>query len=212
VFLPARYWQIEDTWHAFGLRTTGSHHIVLKDVFMPQENVFDLASARPCLSGPRYSAPMQFVTLLHGPFALGVAQGALDDIITMAQSGRKQQRAAVSMRDSEVFHYELSRAQAEFRAAQAMFEAQADGHWRHALAGALHGEALSAEATQSTIWVTEACLRVVQSCFALAGGAAVFESFPLQRRLRDMQAAAQRAEVHQRHYAQAGKLLISKNG
>jgi alkylation response protein AidB-like acyl-CoA dehydrogenase len=208
VCLPARYWQIEDTWHAIGLRATGSHHIVLKDVFVPASNIFDLASPQPFLSGPRYTAPMQFVTLLHGSIALGLAQGALDDIIIMAQSGRKQQRAAVPMRDSEVFYYELGRAQAEFRAAQAMFEAQAVSHWRHALAGTLHGEALSAEATQSVIWVTEVCLRVVQSCFALAGGAAVFESFPLQRRLRDMLSAAQHVEVHQRHYAQAGKLVL----
>jgi alkylation response protein AidB-like acyl-CoA dehydrogenase len=28
-FLPARRWQIEDTWHAAGLRGTGSHHIAL---------------------------------------------------------------------------------------------------------------------------------------------------------------------------------------
>ncbi len=27
--LPARHWRIEDTWHAMGLKGTGSHHIVL---------------------------------------------------------------------------------------------------------------------------------------------------------------------------------------
>jgi alkylation response protein AidB-like acyl-CoA dehydrogenase len=152
---------------------------------------------------------MHIVPVLHGSIALGVAQGALDDIITMAQSGRKQQRAATSMRDSEIFHYELGRAQAEFRAAQAMFEAQAISHWRHALASTLNGDALFSELTQSVIWVTEACLRVVQSCFALAGSAAVFESLPLQRRLRDMQTAAQHAGVQARHYTRAGKLLLS---
>jgi alkylation response protein AidB-like acyl-CoA dehydrogenase len=209
VCLPARYWQIEDTWHAPGLRATGSHHVVLKDVFVPTENVFDMASSQPCLPGPLYSAPMQITPLLHGPVALGLAEGALDDIIAMAQSGRKQQRAAVSMRDSELLHYELGRAQAEFRAAQAMFEAQAVSHWRQALARTLNSDALFVEVTQSMIWVTEACLRVVQSCFALAGGAAVSDSLPLQRRLRDMQTAAQHAGVHARHYARAGKLLFS---
>jgi alkylation response protein AidB-like acyl-CoA dehydrogenase len=209
VCLPARYWQIEDTWHAPGLRATGSHHVVFKDVFVPTENVFDMASSQPCLPGPLYSAPMQFAPLLHGPVALGLAEGALDDMIAMAQSGRKQQRAAVSMRDSELLHYELGRVQAEFRAAQAMFEAQAVSHWRHALARTLNSDALFVEATQSMIWVTEACLRVVQSCFALAGGAAVSDSLPLQRRLRDMQTAAQHAGVHARHYARAGKLLFS---
>ncbi|MGY3618313.1 acyl-CoA dehydrogenase family protein [Bradyrhizobium sp. USDA 10063] len=211
VCLPAGNWQIEDTWHAPGLRATGSHHIVLKDVFVPSENVFDMASPRPCLPGPLYSAPpMQIATLLHGPIALGMAEGALDDIVAIAQSGRKQQRAAVSMRDSEIFHYELGRAQAEFRAAQVLCDAQIASHWRHALAGTLSGDALLAEATQSMIWVTEACLRVIQSCFALAGGAAVSNSSPLQRRLRDMQTAAQHAGVHARHYAQAGKLLLSQ--
>jgi alkylation response protein AidB-like acyl-CoA dehydrogenase len=209
VCLPARYWQIEDTWHAPGLRATGSHHVVLKDVFVPTENVFDMASSQPCLPGPLYSAPMQITPLLHGPVALGLAEGALEDIIAMAQSGRKQQRAAASMRDSELLHYELGRAQAEFRAAQAMFEAQAVSHWRHALARTLNSDALFVEVTQSMIWVTEACLRVVQSCFALAGGAAVSDSLPLQRRLRDMQTAAQHAGVHARHYARAGKLLFS---
>jgi alkylation response protein AidB-like acyl-CoA dehydrogenase len=211
VCLPARHWQIEDTWQAPGLRATGSHHVVLKDVFVPSENVFDMASARPCLPGPLYSpAPMQLAMLLHGPIALGMAEGALDDIVAIAQSGRKQQRAAVSMRDSEIFHYELGRAQAEFRAAQVLCDAQIASHWRHAVAGTLSGDALLAEATQSMIWVTEACLRVIQSCFALAGGAAVSNSLPLQRRLRDMQTAAQHAGVHARHYAQAGKLLLSQ--
>jgi alkylation response protein AidB-like acyl-CoA dehydrogenase len=210
VVLPARNFQIEDTWHPPGLRATGSHHIVLEDVFVPSGNFFDMASARPCLPGPLYSAPpMQIAPVLHGPIALGMAEGAIDDLVAIARSGRKQQQAAVPMRDSEIFHYELGRTQAEFRAAQAICDAQIASHWRHALAGTLRGDALRAEATQSMIWVTEACLRVIQSCFALAGGAAVSNTSPLQRRLRDMQTAAQHFGVHARYYAQAGKLLLS---
>jgi indole-3-acetate monooxygenase len=204
--LPARHWQVEDTWYASGLRATGSHHVVLRDTLVPSEYLVDLA-AKPCHPGPLYRAPMPLVPLWHGPIALGLAEGALDDITTMAHSGRKQ--AAVALRDAEIFHYELGCAQAGFRAAQAMFEAQAASHWRHAVDGTLNSEALFVEGTQSTIWVTEACLQVVQRCFALAGSAAVFESSPLQRRLRDIETAAQHAAVQQRHYAQAGKLLLS---
>ncbi len=203
VCLPARYWEIEDTWQAPGLRATGSHHIVLQDVFVPAENAVDMASARPSLPGPLYGSPMQFIPLLHGSFALGLAQGALEDLIAIAQ-----QQAAVAMHNSEIFHYDLGRAQAESRAAQAIYDAQTASHWRHALAGTLDGDALLAEATQSAVWVTEACLRVVQTCFALAGGATVSDSVPLQRRLRDMQTAAQHAAVQQSRYAQAGKLLL----
>jgi len=35
VVLPAKNWQIEDTWFAEGLKGTGSHHIALKDVRVP---------------------------------------------------------------------------------------------------------------------------------------------------------------------------------
>jgi acyl-CoA dehydrogenase-like protein len=48
----------------------------------------------------------------------------------------------------------------------------------------------------------------VQSCFALGGSSAIYESSPLQRRLRDLQTAAQHAVVQQRHYVTAGKLLL----
>jgi alkylation response protein AidB-like acyl-CoA dehydrogenase len=190
-------------------KATGSHHIVLRDIFVPSASLMDMASTRPCEPGPLYSAPGHFVALAHGPITLGLAEGAIADIMTMARNGRKQSRAPVAMRDSEIFQYELGRAQAEFRAAQALFEAQAASHWRHALAGTLNNESLLAEGIQAAIWITEACVRVVQRCFALAGGAAVYESCPLQRRLRDIEVAAQHAAVQRRHYTKAGKLLLS---
>ena len=39
--MPARDWQIEDTWYAGGLKGTGSHHIVMKDKVVPEEHFFD---------------------------------------------------------------------------------------------------------------------------------------------------------------------------
>ena len=209
VCLPAHCWQIEDTWRASGLRATGSHHIVLRDVFVSSENLMDMASNRPCEPGPLYSAPSHFVALAHGPITLGLAEGAIDDIVAIARSGRKQSRAPVAMQDSEIFQYELGRAQAEFRAAEALSDAQVTDFWRHAVAGTLDNEALLVEGIQAAIWVTEACVRVVQRCFALAGGSAVYESCPLQRRLRDIEVAAQHAAVQQRHYARVGRLLLS---
>ena len=209
VCLPARHWQIEDTWHAPGLRATGSHHVVLRDTLAPSANLLDMASTRACERGPLSGAPSHLAMLAHGPVTLGLAEGALDDIVTMAQSGRKQSRASVALRDSELFQHELGRAQALFRAAQSFFEAQAASHWHHALAGTLNGEALLAEGIQAAIWITESCVEVVRRCFALAGGAAVYDSYPLQRRLRDIEVAAQHAAVQQRHYAKAGKLLLS---
>jgi alkylation response protein AidB-like acyl-CoA dehydrogenase len=205
VWLPARDWRIEDTWHAAGLKGTGSDHIVLEDKVVPAANFFDPLRGTPCLPGPLYRAVPQLLPLLNGAAALGMAEGALDDLLAVADAGRQQLRAAVPMRESETFHYELGRVVADLVAARAFLQAQGASHWRHAVAGTLNDEALLAEGTQAGIWVTTTCLRVVDACFALAGGSAVYDSSSLQRRLRDLHVAAQHATVQQRHYAAAGK-------
>jgi indole-3-acetate monooxygenase len=207
--LPARYWQIEDTWHAAGLKGTGSHHVALHDAFVSEANFFDLATSRPCIPGPLYQAPQHYVLLTHSPMALGIAQGALDDLIALARSGRQQQRAPLPLRNSEIFQYELGRIAADLKAARAFYQVELARYWRHALAGTLRDEALLVEGLQSTIWITAACLRVADACFALGGSSTVYGSSPLQRRMRDLHAVAQHHAAQQRHYLEAGKLLLN---
>ena len=208
--LPAHNWQIEDTWYAAGLKGTGSHHITLRDVVVPAVNFFDLQDGVPCLPGPLYQAALQVLPLFHGAIDVGMAEGALDDLLALADTGRQQLRASVPMRESETFQFELGRVCADLRAARAFLRAQGASHWRHAVAGTLRDEALSAEGTQAGIWVATTCVRVADACFALAGGNAVYDSSPLQRRLRDLHTAAQHAAVQQRHYATAGKMATEQ--
>jgi alkylation response protein AidB-like acyl-CoA dehydrogenase len=210
VFLPARDWQIEDTWHVAGLKGTGSHHIALKDVIVPAANFFDLEGGVPCLPGSLYQAVPQLLPLFHGAFDVGMAEGALDDLLGLANTGRQQFRAAAPMRESETFQFELGRVAAELRAASAFLQVQAASHWRHALAGTLRDEALLTQGTQAGIWIATTCVRVADACFALAGASAVYDSSPLQRRLRDIHTAAQHAIVQQRHYAAAGKAALAQ--
>jgi alkylation response protein AidB-like acyl-CoA dehydrogenase len=161
--------------------------------------------------GPLYQSIQQVLPLLHGSVSVGIAEGALAELVALANSGRQQLRAAVPMRDSEIFQFELGRVEAEVRAARAFLEVQAASHWRHALAGTLKDEALAVEATQTAIWLATTCVRAADACFALGGGSALYDSSPLQRRLRDLHVAAQHAAVQQRHYVGAGKLLLSRS-
>jgi alkylation response protein AidB-like acyl-CoA dehydrogenase len=208
VFLPACDWNIEDTWYAAGLKGTGSHHIALRNRVAPSENFLDPDNSVPSVRGPLYQAPRQFLPLLHGAVSLGIAEGALDELVALANAGRQQHRAPVPMRESETFQGELGRAAADVRAARAFLRDQAASHWRHALAGTLKDEALFIEGTQTSIWLAATCVRVADACFALGGSSVVFETSPLQRRLRDLHTAAQHAAAHQRHYVRAGKLLL----
>jgi indole-3-acetate monooxygenase len=208
-FLPGRDWQIEDTWYVAGLKGTGSHHITLKDKFVPAANLFDVASGVPCLPGPLYPAVRQLLPLIHGAICVGIAEGALDDIIALANTSRQQPRAAVPMRKSEAFQGELGRVAAELSAAWSFLQARAASHWRHALARTLRDEALLTQGMQTAKWLATTSVGVAAACFALGGGSALYETSPLQRRLRDLHAAAQHAVAHQRHYVSAGKLLLA---
>jgi alkylation response protein AidB-like acyl-CoA dehydrogenase len=210
-FMPASDWQIEDTWQVAGLRATASHHIVFRDKIVPADQFFDFANGAPCLPGPLYQTVREVLPLFHAAFAVGLARGTLDDLLELAGTGRQQLHAPTSMRESEIFQYELGRIAADLRAAEAFHQCQAASHWRDALAGSLKDEALLAEATQAGVRIAATCVSVVDACFALAGGSAVYDTSPLQRRLRDMHTAAQHATVQQRHYASAGTLLLDSS-
>jgi alkylation response protein AidB-like acyl-CoA dehydrogenase len=209
-FMPASDWEIEDTWHAAGLRGTGSHHIAFKDQVVPAAHFVDLAGGEACLPGPLYRTLLEVLPLFHGAFAVGLARGALDELVEHARAGRQQLHASVPMRDSETFQYELGRIEADLRAVEALHQIQTASYWRRAVVATstMKDPALFAETTQAGTWIARTCVRVVDACFALAGGGAVYESSPLQRRLRDMHTAAQHAAIHQRHYTSAGKLLL----
>jgi alkylation response protein AidB-like acyl-CoA dehydrogenase len=210
VALPARDWQIEDTWHVMGLKGTGSHHVALKDTVVPATNFFDLANGKPCLPGPLYGSVMHFIPLMHATVALGIAQGALDEIVELANTGRQQTRAVAPMRETETFQGELGRIAAEVKAARSSLQVQVASHWRHALAGTLKTDALQMESIQTATWVTIACVHAVEACFALGGAVALYETSPLQRRVRDLQALGQHTVMQRRNYVNGGKLLLDR--
>ena len=56
---------------------------------------------------------------------------------------------------------------------------------------------------------TESAVRMDTPDISTLLDGTVYDSSPLQRRLRDMHAAAQHGVVHQRHYAAVGKQLLA---
>jgi alkylation response protein AidB-like acyl-CoA dehydrogenase len=208
--LPASAWEIEDTWHAAGLEGTGSHHIVLRERVVSGANFFDLMHGTSCETGPLYQAPWHLMVLMPAAVAVGIAEGALDALVRLARTGRRQLRAATTMQDSEVFRYELGRAAAELRATRLALEAQARSHWNDALAGSLKTEARLIEGQQISVHTVVACQKVAEACFMLAGGSAAYLDSPLQRRLRDVMVLGQHAAVQQRQFAGIGAALLAE--
>jgi indole-3-acetate monooxygenase len=208
IFLPADRWRIEETWQASGLSGTGSHHVVLDNVEVPAAEAFDLFGGQSAVAGPLETDVMSFNASFHGAVAVGIATGALADLVSMANSGRRQLFAPTELKDSPVFQHEIGRLDAELRAARALTRMQVEQQWSRAVAGTLDSKADLAEGLQGSAWVHAACTNVVSGCYTLGGSSSIMNASPLQRRLRDIHAARQHFFAQERFYGAAGKQVL----
>jgi alkylation response protein AidB-like acyl-CoA dehydrogenase len=209
--MPAERWEIRDTWHSFGLKGTGSHHVALADVLVPDENFLEFPfGASSFAPDPIFGKFAELVVLTHGAVAVGMAEGAIMDLIELAGAGVKQMFMTTPMAETERFKEGLARLDAELMAARALLEAQTAHVWHNPERSAAKDLTRLAKQLQATIWINAACVRVAEGCFELAGSRAVYESSSLQRRVRDLRVAAQHAAVHPRHYVVAGAAMLTR--
>ena len=205
---PATDWQIEDTWLVAGMKGTGSHHIAMTDHYVSEEFAYEMPAPKPCVAGPHFNAIAPLVSILHAALAVGLAEGARTDLLAMVRSGRRQFRAAASMAQSPIFQYEFARADADVQAARAYLQFHAARTWRLALEARLSNKEHGPEAVQAAVWITAACARAVDALYTLGGGSALYETSPLQRRMRDMHVATQHVQVQLRNYETVGKMRL----
>jgi indole-3-acetate monooxygenase len=207
---PAEHWEIRDTWHTLGLRGTGSHHVALTDVFVPDANVLEFPFGESSAPDPIFGKLPELVVLSHGAVALGIAEGAIMDLVEVAGTGAKQLFMTTPLVKTERFKEGLARLDADLMAARALLEAQIARVWRNPERATGKDLTRVAEQLQAAVWINSACVRVAEGCFELAGSRAVYESSSLQRRVRDLRVAAQHVAVHPRQYVAAGDAVLSR--
>jgi alkylation response protein AidB-like acyl-CoA dehydrogenase len=183
--------EIEDTWSVSGLCGTGSHDVVADDVFVPAERTFALLSAEPCLDDPLVRIPLPSPYALQmASGALGVARGALDDILALA-AGKVPLFAGASLATNPLFQNQLGQADASLRAARSLVYAEAADASAAALAGDLFTTEHRASIRGSATWACDTAATVVGAAYRAGGGSSLYRSSPLQRRFRDIHALTQ---------------------
>jgi len=183
--------EIEDTWSVSGLCGTGSHHVVADDVFVPAERTFALLSAEPCVDGPLMRIPLPSPYVLQmASGALGIAQGALDDIVALA-TDKVPLFAGATLAANPLFQNQLGEADARLRAARALLYAEAADAWATALARDPFTPEHRARIRASGVWAADTAAAVVDAAYRAGGGSSLYRSSPLQRRFRDVHALTQ---------------------
>jgi indole-3-acetate monooxygenase len=208
VALPTAELEILDTWHTSGLRGTGSHDAVANDLFVPDQHVLSLMNTAPRIDAPLYRFPIfGFFALSIAAAALGNARGAIDDLIELAGAKTAQGSSRV-LAERPATQAAVGEAEAALRAARAFYydaiaeawdAAQQDGPVDVSLRLALRLAATHAVRTSA---------EVARSMYDLAGGTAIYDDSPLQRRFRDAHAATAHFQVNPAIWELTGRVLL----
>ena len=202
--LPREAWTVIDTWHASGMKGTGSNDIAIEDAFVPADQTFSLLIEEPSIVEPHTTGFPAVFSLHFGAMAVGIARGAVKDLKALALSGRKVTFSPMQLKDSPLFQDQFGRAEAAWRAADGYLAHVADQHWQTMEARQLATRAQMVDIAQAVLWVVDTCIKVVDDCFTAAQAAAISEALPLGRRLRDIHALGQHVALTRSGYSDAG--------
>jgi indole-3-acetate monooxygenase len=203
--VPAEQVTVIDTWHAHGMRATGSHDFAVDGVFVPDGHSFDGLAAATVDRGGLYSVPyiMQFA-LPHGILAVGLARASVDSLVELA-TGKVPLMSVKTLHEREVVQHAIGQASAIISAARHHLHGAATRLWAEAADGAVPSPAAALDAHIAAVHATQTCLTAVDAMFAAAGGSAVNDAGPIQRQWRDIHVAAAHFLVNDDKYTQAGK-------
>jgi alkylation response protein AidB-like acyl-CoA dehydrogenase len=198
---------IVDTWSATGLRATGSHDVVVSDIFVPEERSLWWADG-PKQPGPLY--PVRFLIITHAAHALGIARAAIDAVLELAEH-KIPTRSPGVLRGLPQMQTNLAQAEGLVQAARAFMWQTAADVWDLLCAGrpvTLRHRALLRLAMTHAV---QSAAQAVDLMWAAAGASPVYTSSPLERCFRDIHVATQHAAVGLFSLETIGSALIDAN-
>jgi alkylation response protein AidB-like acyl-CoA dehydrogenase len=208
--VPASEVTIEDTWHVSGLKGTGSHDVVVNDLFIPEEWTGDFAELPKITRHPLDQRPL--LARFGSEFAavaVGIAQGALDDVVAIARD--KVPATATSRQATDpVTQYMVGSAATDLHMARTLLHeiARAD---QASVAVRPLDNAFMVTRRARLARVASVSAAVVDACYVVSGTTGLFESCALQRRLRDVRAVTQHFLLSVRSaFAPAGAVVLGE--
>jgi alkylation response protein AidB-like acyl-CoA dehydrogenase len=189
-YLPKGSYRIVDTWHAGGLRGTGSHDVVADEVFVPAERTFAFTDANR-IDRPLFRMPFR-ATMAAGCAAicLGIAQAALDTLLQLA-STKLQVDLGPGLRDRPATQASVAEAAAGLDAARLVVHAALGELWDSCTLGKPLEDLQQARALGAAMHAARTAKDVVTTMYELAGTSALYVDCPIERAHRDVQAVAQ---------------------
>jgi alkylation response protein AidB-like acyl-CoA dehydrogenase len=210
VCVPMSQVQIHETWFVSGLSGTGSNDVSVTDVFVPEHRIFALFDPSGHRSEPLYRMPPfgWFVSQLVA-VSFGIARGALDELIDLAQTKVPTLSTAV-LADKPVAQIDLARAEAALASSRAFLYDSVEDLWQTVVAGkepTLRQLALNRIAAANA---AETGAAVTRTAHLLAGGSSIYNTSSLQRHMRDAEALTHHFTVAPHVWEDAGRIFLGR--
>ena len=209
VALPTEQLQILDTWHTLGLRGTGSHDTVAEEVFVPDERVLSIFDG-PVIDRPLYRfPPFGFFAACITAAAMGNARAAIDNFVDLAGT-KKGVAASRTLAQRSTVQVAVATAESALEAARAGYYQAIESAWQAAEDGPSVPLAARTQLRLAATHGARVSADVARSMYDLAGGSAIYDGAPLQRRLRDAFTATAHFQVNEASRELPGRILLGQ--
>src|SRR5262245_11277278 len=208
VLFPTTDAEIVDTWTVSGLRGTGSHDVVVRDLRVPVTRSVSITHDRPVACGALYAFPVfGLLSLGIAAVALGIARRALDEIEALV--GAKTPTASRRrLAERSTVQSQVAEAEALLGAAGAFLREVVEEAWAAARTSGAIGVPLRARVRLAATHATAASARAVDVAYTTGGGTSVYADSPLQRAFRDVHVVTQHMMVAPATWELAGRVLL----
>jgi alkylation response protein AidB-like acyl-CoA dehydrogenase len=206
---PKSQARIIDNWQVLGLRGTGSDSYALNDHFVPQEfSAGRDSEAELREPGPLYKFTSGMIyAMSFSHVSMGIARGALDAFLEIARD-KVPRGAKGTLRENNVIQSQVSQCEARLRSSRAYLRGVIADMWDEAQTHNRISIDHHPHLRLASTWAIQQAREIVATVYHAAGASAIFESNPLERRMRDIHAGTQQGQGRPMHFETVGQIFL----
>jgi indole-3-acetate monooxygenase len=202
---------ILDTWHALGMRGTGSTDFAVSDLFVPDHMTIPIGPLKdpaPGFEGPLYRMWPWCGIVGEGSVSVGVAAAALDEAILLCKT-KTPAYNTVPLREQQLAQFQIGKAKALVEAARdTLHRSAAEGYDEVVRSGALLSDDAKVRLQLAVCFAAEACAKAVRYVNDAVGASSIRQDQPFERHFRDAHVLLQHSDKSSARYTSAGKMMF----
>lgn len=202
-----------DTWNSVGMCGSSSHDFQFAEQFVSEEfttNIFNpfIPSSidNPWLSLPFYA----LAAPTHSAVVIGLAQGAIDEVIAASQTKKSAFNPAAILADDPLFQDKIGEVAAKVYALRVALDQTYEDYVPFVESSQPAPMDMVMRATALASITHFDCLKVIDDLFTMMGSTPCYTSSSLQRRWRDARVTLQHVSASKASWGRYGAVLLGR--